>query len=279
MARKPPRKKTTKIKIAETASSDLHYTSPNYKKLSKAINKAIEADSKPKKNNKIEIEIDLYKGHRNRLRERFKETKGVGFSDYEFLELLLFRAIPRADTKPLAKALIARFGSLAGVLGADPKLLSEIKGCGPAIILELKIIKHAHERMNLHAFDKRNVFSSWNQVLSYYKALLASETKEHVRVMFLDKKNGLIMEEHQHSGTVDQAALYPREVMKRALELAASSIILIHNHPSGDPTPSNEDIELTKKLQAIGRELDINVHDHIIIGRYGFVSMKDIGVL
>lgn len=214
------------------------------------------------------------KGHRERLRHRYFETHGVGFPDYEYLELLLFRSIPRADTKPLAKALLNRFGNLADVLGADIGLLQEVPGCGPSVARDLKILSGIAERVNRAELRKRDIFSSWDKVLGYCKAAMAHETREQFRVLFLDKKNGLIADEIQQIGTIDHTPVYPREVVKRALQLSASALILVHNHPSGDPTPSRDDISMTHMIKDVANALGIAVHDHIIIARNGYVSFR-----
>lgn len=214
------------------------------------------------------------KGHRERLRQRYFDTKGIGFPDYEFLELLLFRSIPRADTKPLAKALLKRFGSIADVLGADIHLLQEVSGCGPSVARDLKILAGVSERVNRAALRKRDIFSSWDKVLAYCKAAMAHETREQFRVLFLDKKNGLIADEIQQIGTVDHTPVYPREVVKRALQLSASALVLVHNHPSGDPEPSRADISMTYMINDVVNALGIHVHDHIIIARNGYTSFR-----
>ncbi|WP_315923340.1 RadC family protein [Mesorhizobium sp. SP-1A] len=215
-----------------------------------------------------------YLGHRDRLRERFSVAGHAALPDYELLELLLFRLIPRSDTKPVAKALLARFGTLAEVLGADEALLREVKGVGPAVALDLKIIAAAAQRMLRSDLTTRETLSSWTQVLDYCRAAMAFEAREQFRILFLDKKNALIADEVQQTGTVDHTPVYPREVVKRALELSATAIILVHNHPSGDPTPSRADIEMTKEIVEAAKRLGISVHDHIIIGKKGHASMK-----
>lgn len=215
-----------------------------------------------------------HEGHRQRLRERFRQYNGEGFADYELLELLLFRSILRADTKPLAKTLLAQFGSLAAILGTDIELLKKVPGCGEALALDLKIIQKICERVLTTNFEKRDIFSSWDKVILYLKVAMAQETKEQFRVLFLDKKNGLLKDEVQQVGTIDRAPVYPRELIRRALELGAASIILVHNHPSGDPTPSEEDIALTQKLKEIAQQFNIMLHDHIIIGRSGYSSFR-----
>jgi DNA repair protein RadC len=215
-----------------------------------------------------------YLGHRDRLRERFSSAGHAALPDYELLELILFRLIPRADTKPVAKALLARFGTLAEVLGAPEHLLREVKGIGPAVALDLKVIAAAAHRMLRSDLKAKQVLSSWMQVIDYCRAAMAFEEREQFRILFLDKKNALIADEVQQTGTVDHTPVYPREVVKRALDLSATAIILVHNHPSGDPTPSRPDIEMTKEIVEAGKRLGITVHDHIIIGKKGHASMK-----
>lgn len=215
-----------------------------------------------------------YLGHRERLRERFSAAGHTALPDYELLELLLFRLIPRSDTKPVAKALLARFGTLAEVLGAPEELLCEVKGVGEAVALDLKIIAAAASRMALSEIKGREILSSWASVLDYCRTAMAFETKEQFRVLFLDKKNVLIADEVQQTGTVDHTPVYPREVVARALQLSATAIILVHNHPSGDPTPSRADIDMTKTIIETAKPLGIAVHDHIVIGKKGHASMK-----
>ncbi len=213
-------------------------------------------------------------GHRNRLRDRFQEAGEVALADYEMLELLLYRSIRRADTKPVAKALLARFGSFGGVLGAPQHLLCEVAGVGPSVALDLKIVAAASKRALKSEIRKREVLSSWKEVIDYCHAAMAHETREQFRILFLDKKNILIANEVQQTGTVDHTPVYPREVVRRALELSATAIILVHNHPSGDPTPSRADIEMTRTIVETAQPLGITVHDHIIIGRDGHASLK-----
>lgn len=220
-----------------------------------------------------------YAGHRERLRDRFVQAGADALADYELLELLLFRAIPRADTKPLAKALIDRFGSFAEVLGAPPRLLGEVKGVGPSVALEIKIAAAAAERMLKSTIRGRQVLTSWSAVIDYCRAAMAFETREQFRILFLDKKNALIADEVQQTGTVDHTPVYPREIVRRALELSSTAIILVHNHPSGDPTPSRADIEMTKLIVDSARPLGISVHDHIIIGKSGHASLKGLQLM
>lgn len=214
-----------------------------------------------------------YLGHRDRLRERFAAGPNT-LPDYELLELLLFRLIPRADTKPVAKALLVRFGTLAEVLGAPVERLQEVKGIGPAVALDLKVVAATAQRMARGEIAGRELLSTWTQVLEYCRSVMAFEEREQFRILFLDKKNALIADEVQQVGTVDHTPVYPREVVRRALELSATAIILAHNHPSGDPTPSRADIEMTKLIIETAKPLGIAVHDHIIIGRKGHSSMK-----
>ncbi|WP_019223305.1 RadC family protein [Bartonella rattaustraliani] len=215
-----------------------------------------------------------YQGHRERLRQRYLKSKGNAIEDYEYLELLLFRTIPRANTKPIAKNLIARFGSLADVLGADIHRLQEIQGCGPATAIDLKIISDVVGRVARAELFKRDIFSSWDKVLAYCKAVMAHETREQFRILFLDKKNGLLADEVQQTGTIDHTPVYPREVISRALELSASGLILVHNHPSGDSTPSKADITMTYRLKDAANALGIILHDHLIIARNEHTSFK-----
>jgi DNA repair protein RadC len=215
-----------------------------------------------------------YHGHRERLRGRFRDAGADALSDYELLELLLFRALPRRDVKPLAKTLLAKFGSFAEVIAAPEARLAEVKGLGGAGITELKIVQAAASRLLRGAITKRPVLSSWSSVLDYCRTAQGFAEREHFRVLFLDKRNALIADEVQQTGTVDHTPVYPREVVKRALELSASAIILVHNHPSGDPTPSQADIQMTKAIIAVAGPLGIAVHDHLIVGKDGHASLK-----
>jgi len=215
-----------------------------------------------------------YEGHRERLRERFNEAGADALADYELLEMVLFRSVPRADTKCAAKALLNRFGSIGEVLGAPEHRLREVEGIGEAAARDLKLIAALTQRMLRSEVRGKQVLSSWTQVLDYCRAAMAYEDREQFRILFLDKKNALIKDECQQTGTVDHTPVYPREVVKRALELSASAIILVHNHPSGDPTPSRADIEMTKLIASTAEPLGITVHDHIIIGKKGHASMK-----
>ncbi len=213
-------------------------------------------------------------GHRERLRERFREAGPEALPDYELLEMVLFRAISRGDTKPLAKNLIAKFGSFAEVISAAPERLKEVDGVGDAVTTELKLIRAAALRLMKGGIVNRPLLSSWSAILEYCRASMAFQDKEQFRILFLDKKNQLIADEVQQEGTVDHTPVYTREVMKRALELSASAIILAHNHPSGDPTPSLADIDMTRKIIDAGMKLGIAVHDHVIFGRGGHTSFR-----
>ncbi len=220
-----------------------------------------------------------YLGHRERLRERALAHGPGALADYEVLELYLFRSIPRGDVKPLAKALMARFGSLSAVLGARLEELRTVKGVGEAVALDLMLLQEAGLRAAREAVAKRPVISSWSALLAYVKTALAHEAREQFRVLFLDKKNQLIADEMMNRGTVDHAPVYPREVARRALELAASAVILVHNHPSGDPTPSSADVDMTRQVVQAARSLGLAVHDHLVVGRDGVASFKALGLL
>jgi DNA repair protein RadC len=218
----------------------------------------------------------LYTGHRQRLRQRFRKGGSDALPDYELLELILFRALPRRDTKDLAKRLVARFGSFAEVINAPEGRLKEVSGVGETVITELKLISAAALRILKSEITNRVALSSWNEVLAYLKAAQGFEHIEQFRILFLDKRNQLIADEVQGKGTVDHTPVYVREVVKRALEHSATAIILVHNHPSGDPTPSRADIDMTKMIVEAARPLGITVHDHVIVGRNGHRSMKSL---
>jgi DNA repair protein RadC len=220
-----------------------------------------------------------FHGHRERLRGRFREAGADALSDYEMLELVLFRAIPQRDVKPLAKQLIATFGSYAEVLAAPVQRLGEIKGLGDAAITEIKVVQAAAARMLKGEVKKREVLSSWSSVLDYCRGVMAFDDTEQFRILFLDKRNNLIADEKQQKGTVDHTPVYPREVVKRALELSATAIILVHNHPSGDPTPSRADIVMTEAIVDVAKPLGILVHDHIIVGKEGHASLKTLKLI
>ncbi|MFZ5738629.1 MAG: RadC family protein [Pseudomonadota bacterium] len=224
-------------------------------------------------------EAPHYHGHRERLRERFREAGADALSDYELLELVLFRALPRRDVKPLAKALIARFGSFAEAVNAPAERLREVSGLGEAAILEIKLIAAAAARVTKGQVKQRTVLSSWSAVIDYCRTTMAFADKEQFRILFLDKRNQLIADELQQVGTVDHTPVYPREIVKRGLELSATAVIMVHNHPSGDPTPSQADIQMTKSIVAIAEPLGIAVHDHIIVGKNGHASLKGLKLI
>jgi DNA repair protein RadC len=218
-------------------------------------------------------------GHRERLKARFREAGGDALPDYELLELILFRSIPRRDVKSLAKTLIGRFGSFAEVLAAPEQRLREVPGVGDAVATDLKLVRAAGLRMAKGEVRKKTVLGSWSQVIDYCRSAMAFETREEFRILFLDKRNALIADEIQQIGTVDHTPVYPREIVKRALELSASAIVLVHNHPSGDPTPSTADIQMTRQIVEIAKSLGIAVHDHIVIGRDGHASFRGLQLL
>jgi DNA repair protein RadC len=217
-------------------------------------------------------------GHRQRLRTR-AAISFPALPDYELLELILARSLPRGDIKPIAKALLARFGALAGVFGATLEELKAVNGVGAAVALDLKLVHEATLRIGRGEVTRRPVISSWSALLAYVRAAMAHEAREQFRVLFLDKKNQLIADEVMNFGTVDHAPVYPREVARRSLELSASAVILVHNHPSGDPTPSAADIDMTRQVVEAVRPLRIAVHDHLVVGRDGVASFKALGLM
>ena len=224
-------------------------------------------------------ETPHYHGHRERLRKRFLEAGGDALRDYELVELILFRAIPRRDVKPLAKDLLKKFGSFPEVVAAPVHRLKEVEGVSEAVAAEFKVIEAAVRRFTRDVVKKRTSLGSWSEVIDYCRTAMAFEDHEEFRVLFLDKKNGLIADESQGVGTVDHTPVYPREVVKRALELAASALILVHNHPSGDPAPSKQDVAMTLEIVKIAAPLGVTVHDHIIVGRQGHASLRGLKLI
>jgi DNA repair protein RadC len=220
-----------------------------------------------------------YSGHRDRLRKRFIDAGGNALGDYELLEMLLFYTFPRGDTKPLAKDLIAQLGSLQAVFGSPLESLKCVKGVGPSTALFLKLIHVILLRIMKDTLMGKVVLQSWQQVVDYCQVAMAYLKEEQLRLLFLDQKNQLILDEIQSEGTINHTAIYPRKVIKRALELGASSLIMVHNHPSGDPTPSREDINITLKIKEAGLVMDIELHDHIIVGQGEYRSFKRMGFL
>jgi DNA repair protein RadC len=218
-------------------------------------------------------------GHRGRLRRRLLDQGGESLADYEVIEFLLFAAQARGDTKTTAKALIRRFGSLGGVLNAGPDELKTVEGMGEVSIAALKVVPEAARRMAREAVGDTPVIASWDKLLDYCRIAMAEQPVEQFRLLFLDKKNKLIADEAQQRGTVDHTPVYPREVVKRALELNASALILVHNHPSGDPTPSRADIAMTAEIKEAAEKLGIALHDHLVIGKAGHASFRALGLL
>lgn len=220
-----------------------------------------------------------HEGHRERLKARFLAGGADHLPDYELMELVLFATIPRVDVKPLAKQLIARFGSFAEAVAAPAERLREIEGVGEATVFNLGLVVAASQRIARGGVARRKVLSSWASVLEYCRTSMAFAEREEFRILFLDKRNQLIADEVQQRGTVDHTPVYPREIVRRALELSATALILVHNHPSGDPTPSQADIRMTLDIQQIARPLGIAIHDHVIVGRNGHASLKGLGHL
>ena len=223
----------------------------------------------------VEPAADDHAGHRQRVRERFLKLGGEALEDYELLELALQLVIPRRDTKALAKVLLREFGSFSGVFNAEEARLNKVNGLGPTSIAHLKVIQSVAARFGRDriAFEQP-ILASWSQLVDYCRAQMAFQPIEQFRVLFLDKKNRLIVDEVQQTGTVDHTPVYPREVIKRALELSATAIILVHNHPSGDPAPSAADIRMTKAIADVGTPLGITLHDHLIVGKTGHASLR-----
>lgn len=220
-----------------------------------------------------------YHGHRDRLRDRFLSGGPEALADYEMLELILFMAIPRRDIKPLAKELLVRFGNLAGVLNAPVPELTKFDGLSDTSVIALKAVQAAAHRMMKQEIMQKPILNSWSRLLDYCAATMAHETRESFRILFLNKKNELIADEIQQTGTVDHTPAYPREIMKRALELGATALILCHNHPSGDPRPSQADVDMTNAIVAAGHTFSIVIHDHIVVSRNGTSSFKTLGLL
>lgn len=218
-----------------------------------------------------------YHGHRERLRGRLIEGDDNALADYELLELLLCAFIPRRDVKPIAKDLIARFGGVSGALAAPINKLVQVDGIGETAAAYIHATHLLNQRAAREVVKQRPVISSWATLVEYVKVGLQHETEEQFRVLFLDKKNQLILDERQTRGTVDHAPVYPRELARRALELSASALILVHNHPSGDPTPSGADVSITREIMDALDPLEIAVHDHLIVGKHGVASLKALG--
>ncbi len=220
-----------------------------------------------------------YAGHRARLRERFLQGGDAALPDYELLELVLFLPLPRRDVKPLAKALLDRFGSFAGVISAEPSELMEINGIGETVVAALKTVQAAAIRLAREEVINKPVLGSWAALVDYCRAAMAHEKVERFRILYLNRRNILIADEVQQKGTVDYTPVYPREVVKRALELGATAMIMVHNHPSGDAQPSQADLEMTREVRAAGEKLGLVLHDHVIVSRAGHYSFKAQGLL
>ena len=232
-------------------------------------------DSPPKTTAKNDHRL----GHRERMRERVLSAGARSLADYQILEMLLFAASPRGDTKPLAKNLLATFGSLARVLKAEPEALRKIDKVGDAVIATLKVAEILGEKLLRSEIEKKNVLGSWQALLEYCQGTMSDRGIEHFRILFLNNKNHLISDEVQQTGTVNHTAVYPREVVKRALELGATAIILVHNHPSGDVTPSKADIDMTHEIMSAASALGIKIHDHLIVGNGDSASFRSLGLM
>jgi len=225
-------------------------------------------------------EADDHAGHRQRVRERFLRVGGDALEDYELLELALQLVLPRRDTKALAKTLLREFGSFSGVFNASDVRLRKIKGLGETSIAHIKVIQAVAARFGRDRIDhEKPILSSWSQLIDYCRSQMAFEAIEQFRILFLDKKNRLIADEVQQTGTVDHTPVYPREVIKRALELSATALILVHNHPSGDPSPSSADVRMTREIADVAKPLGIVLHDHIIVGKSGHASLRGLKLL
>ena len=218
-------------------------------------------------------------GHRGRLRAHFLKSGADALPDYELLELLLFQAVARRDTKPIAKRLLKHFGSFSEVISAEESALKEIDGIGEAVVVALKTVQAAALRLSREEVLNQPVLSSWNKLIAHCRASMGFEKNERFRILFLNRQNVLTADEIQQTGTVDHTPVYPREVVKRALELGATAVIMVHNHPSGDPTPSRADIDMTKEVQDADAKLGIMLHDHLIVTKAGHSSFKDMGLL
>lgn len=225
-------------------------------------------------------DADDHAGHRQRVRDRFVKIGGDAFEDYELLEIALHLIIPRRDTKALAKALLREFGSFSAVFNASPARLANFEGLGKTTAANMKVIQAVAARFGRDRVDtEKPILSSWNQLIDYCRMQMAYESIEQFRILFLDKKNRLIADEVQQTGTVDHTPVYPREVIKRSLELSATALILVHNHPSGDPSPSSADVRMTREINDVAKPLGITLHDHIIIGKSGHASLRALKLL
>ena len=227
----------------------------------------------------IKKPVPHHAGHRDRLRERFLKSGVDGLQDYELLEVILFSAIPRKDVKPLAKQLLKEFGSISALLSASITDLQKVKGLSENAAVLFKAVQALTQKMLRNDMEKKPILGSWQKLIDYCYVAMAHEKREHFRVLFLNRKNQLMADEVQQIGTVDHTPVYPREIIKRALELGATAMILVHNHPSGDPNPSDSDIAMTEEIIRAAAALDILVHDHLIISQNGHISFKSLGLL
>ena len=230
-------------------------------------------------NEAVQKEQPHYSGHRDRLRQRFAQGGAEALPDYELLELILFMAIPRRDVKPVAKALVARFKNLSGVLNASIDELQTVKGISETTAITLKAVQASAFRLMKQEIMNRPLLNSWQRLLDYVAATMAHEKIEQFRILFMNKRNELIADEVQQTGTVDHTPAYPREIIKRALELDVTALVLVHNHPSGDPKPSEADIDLTYAIKAAAEPFNILVHDHLVVSRNGTASFKNMGLM
>lgn len=220
-----------------------------------------------------------YHGHRQRLRERFLSGGATAIADYELLEMILFSAKPRGDVKPLAKSLLAEFGSFAKVVTATPESLYKIPDVGDAVVSAILLVQASTQRLLQEQVLDKPIIQSWSALLDYAKAVMAHKKIEEFRILFLNRRNEVIRDEVQQRGTIDHTPVYTREVVKRALELGAASIILMHNHPSGDHTPSKADIDITQQVVEAARAVGIKIHDHVIVSERGHYSFRANGLL
>jgi DNA repair protein RadC len=230
-------------------------------------------------NKPLPLKKPHFHGHRARLRHKFSQAQGKGLADYELLELLLFLAIPRGDMKPLAKILLQKFGSLSALFKAEQGRILETPGAGSSVLHVIHLVQAIMGKTLQQEMMKQPVLASWQGVLDYRHLTMSYDQREAVRLLFLDRKNKIIADEVQQTGTIDHVPLYPREVVKRALDLGASALIIVHNHPSGDPTPSSGDIEVTLKVQEAAQPLGIQLHDHLIIGKGQHCSLRSMGLM
>ncbi|MCA0370409.1 MAG: DNA repair protein RadC [Proteobacteria bacterium] len=218
-------------------------------------------------------------GHRSRLRKRFLDGADLAVADYELLELLLYAAHARSDMKPLAKRLLRTFGNLSKVVRASPEELARVEGMGPAAVASVKVVETMVQKVLLEEVQENPVIDSWDRLISFCRISMGHLPREEFRLLFLDKRNRLITQEIQQVGTIDQAAVYPREVVKRALDVGASALILVHNHPSGDPTPSQADIDITQRIITAAKGVDVRIHDHVIIAKDKHTSLRAQGLI